>query len=240
MSTWKIVLKTIVISLVFLAILYFLGKTNVQLEPVHVFIALIPFIILLVVSGKLKEIKGPGGLALSLRDEVKKPVSPEQREMKLELDPAIVMHKGSEGELERQITKDPPTTLSFRINRKGYYGEWAIDKYIHELEKLPCFRNVLFANEEGRFKGLMKLNDFKSFLHEHKIVEELESGKILEDSRVIKDSVQIGSTNQLTLSEMERVGKNILAVVDQHDKFLGTITQEEIVRKVLTKVLREA
>lgn len=37
-----------------------------------------------------------------------------------------------------------------------------------------------------------------------------------------------------------RVDTNTLAVVNQREGFVGVITQEEIVRKVLTKVMREA
>lgn len=247
MSAFKTILHTIIISCVFLLVLfivstgnYFVGQAKFELEPVHVFVALVPFVILLIVSGQLKEIRGPGGLAFLLRDEVRKPVSPELREMKLEVEPDIVVAKGGLDVLRNRIAQNPPTTLSFQIGKRGYYGQSAIEEYIRELDQYPCFRNILFTDEHGTFRGFMTVSDFRVLLQGGDIVTNLESGQILEDPKIIKSSVQIGSTNQQALSEMERVGENILAVVDRHEKFVGVITQEEIVRKILTKVLREA
>jgi uncharacterized membrane protein len=244
----QLIKNTIVISLVFFLIIilisvgnYFVNKKEFKIEAVYVFIALVPFIIMLVLSGKLKEISGPGGWTIILRDEARKPLSPELKEMELELDPAIVMDKGTVKTLTERIAQRLPTTLSLQIGKLGYYGEWAIGKYINDLEEgSPHFKNVLFTDELGRFKGFIRANDFKMLMKEDKIVEKIETGRILEDSRILKKSVQIGSTNQQALIEMERVGQNILAVVDRNEKFVGTITQEEIVRKILTKVLREA
>ena len=247
MSTRKLIIQTVVISLMFFLILFIISSENFftnqfrfKLEPLQVFIALIPLIIWLIVSGKLKEIRGPGGIGLSMRDEVKKPVSPELTEMALEVDPAIVKEKGGIDKLRNRIAQSPPTTLSFEVGKENYYGQWAIEEYIRELEKHPDFRVILFTDADGKFKGCMKVSDYKTLLQTGNIVQKLESGQILKDHRVIRNSVQITSTNKQALSEMDRVNVNMLPVVDHEGKFIGVVTQEEIVRKILTKVLREA
>lgn len=80
----RVIPQTVVISAAYLLVLYLIGESGVKLEAIHIFIALVPFIILLVVSGKLKEIRGPGGTGLILRDEVRKSVSLEQSEEKVD------------------------------------------------------------------------------------------------------------------------------------------------------------
>jgi CBS domain-containing protein len=57
--------------------------------------------------------------------------------------------------------------------------------------------------------------------------------------KVVTASVVVGATNQQALSEMDRLDTNTLAVVNRHEEYVGVITQDEIVRKVLARVLRE-
>jgi cytochrome oxidase Cu insertion factor (SCO1/SenC/PrrC family) len=245
MSTDKMVMNTIIISAGFFSLLF--GVTAVgfvlqwfefKLEPVHLFIALIPFVILLIVSGKLKEIKGPGGIALSLRDEVQRPLSPELTQTPLEVEPQPVAVKGRVDRLRTMIEQKSPTTLSFEVGRKDYYGEWAIKKYIKELETRPDFRFILFNDADGKFLGLMKLQNYKSVLLAENIVEKLETRDILQHPKVVKTSVPVNSTNREALEGMDKANTNMLVVVDHQGRFVGVVRQEEIVRKVLAKVLR--
>ncbi len=247
MSKFKVIIQTVVISLTFFVILFIISSENLftnqlgfKIESLHVFIALIPLVIWLIVSGKLKEIKGPGGIGLSMRDEVQKPVSPDLTETTLKIDKAIVREKGGLDELRSRISQVHPTTLSFVVGKKEYYGQWAIGEYIRELGEYPKFRFILFTDAKGKFKGCMKVSDYKNLLQTSDVVEMIESGRILNDDRVIRNSVQITSTNKQALIEMDRVNVNMLAVVDHKDKFIGVITQDEIVRNIITKVLREA
>lgn len=247
MSNLKLIVQTIVFSLLFFLVLYavssdrfFGNRLGFDLEPLHFVIALIPFIILLILSGKLKEIRGPGGIGFSMRDEVQKPVSPELIEMPLEVDPAIVQQKRGIEELRNRIAQNPPTTLSFEVGKKNYYGQWAIEEYVRELERHPNFRFILFTDAHGKFKGCMKVSDYKTLLQTGDIVQKLENGQILKAPRVIKNLIRITSTNKQALNEMERANLNMLPVIDSEEKFVGVVTQEEIVRKILTRVLREA
>ena len=121
----KIIFKNLVVSFVFFVILfvvvyllYLFPKDNpFKIEPIHVFIALVPFVILLIMSGKLQEIKGPGGITLTLKNEAYKPISPEYEERPLEFEPEITVEKGGLDSLRNKVRKNPPTTLSFKTTR---------------------------------------------------------------------------------------------------------------------------
>lgn len=245
MSTLKVIIQTILISLTFFSILFIVSSDNFfanqpenKIEPMHVFIAFIPFIILLLVSGKLKEISGPGGIGLTMRDEVQKPVFPELI-TPLEIEQDIVEEKGRIDTLQDKISKIHPTTLSFEIRKRNFYRENAINSYIRELRKHPNFKFILFTDSEGKFKGCMRVGDFNELMEINNIVQKIENGEILEDPRVIKNFIKITSTNKQALYEMDKMSANILPVVDGEIKFIGILTQEGLVRKILTKVLRE-
>ncbi len=245
MSTVRTVGITIIGSLVFLCLLY--GMANVhyavpaltpEIEPVHVFIALVPFAILLAASGQLKEIRGPGGIALLLRSEAQRSISLEVPEMELEVQPEVVEEKGGTDRLRALLARNPPTTLSFEIGKRDYYARRAIEEYVRELERYPHFRNIIFVDRDGGFKGLMTAADYRVLLQSDDIVSKIETGEILRDPRVIMDSVEAGSTNRQALSAMDRVGANSLAVVDRRARFVGVVTQDEIVRRMLASVAR--
>ena len=114
----KPIIQAIIFSIVFLIIVYAISRLGLKVEAIHIVIALVPFIILLVVSGKLKTFKGPGGLELTLRDEVQRIVAPEFEESPLELKPELIMDKSTVGQLKNLISRGLPTTLSFQLKKK--------------------------------------------------------------------------------------------------------------------------
>jgi CBS domain-containing protein len=244
----KMIFRTVIISVAFFVILYLVVYTDLlipkesglKLEPMHVFVALVPFVVLLIASGKLKEIKGPGGITLSLRDEVRKQITIGFEDEPLKIDPETIHPKDGIEALKRRIADNPPTTLSFQIERRGYYAQWAIVEYIKELKQCPGFRHILFIDKDGQFRGYMNVEDYTRLLYsESDLVSDLESGRVLQQKGVKKDSIRMTFTNKQTLDTMENKNINELAVVDESNRFVGIVTQEEIVRKILTKIMRE-
>lgn len=237
--------NTIIISLVFflllisIVVIHYIITDELTVETTYVFIALIPFIIMLFLSGKLAEISGPGGLGLVLRNEAKSSVSPSIDEP-FEFDESRIMQKGATNMLSRIFTENPPSTLSFHIGKR--YSEEAIRTYLEELSKFPSFQNVVLNSYEGKFEGFVRAEDFKSLVYNLgiEIESEIQDGRILNNPRVIKSYILRESTNQEVLREMDRVRLNVLAVTDSQSRFVGIVSQEEIVRKILTKVVQEA
>jgi len=92
---------------------------------------------------------------------------------------------------------------------------------------------------EGKFRAYMEVADFASLVEEGGVVDKLESASILQHKKTHQVSIGINSSNREALSEMEKADVNELAVVDRSGKFVGLINQEQIVRKVLSKIVRE-
>jgi predicted transcriptional regulator len=72
------------------------------------------------------------------------------------------------------------------------------------------------------------------------IVEHIENGTILQHPAAIRGSVARTATNRQALRRMDALNLSELAVLDEADRFAGTITQDEIVRKILANVIRES
>ena len=238
MKDATIIIQTIIISVVFFILLYFISTLGMtSMDPTIIILALVPFVVWLIVSGKLKEVKGPGGISLTLKDQVQKTVTPESSDEPLAVDPAVIQVKGDSTLLDR-FAKIPATTLSLEIGKTGYYYQEAISQYIEYLSLNPDFKYVLFADNKNHFKGLMKVQEFKTFLDTEDVVPLIENAEILNHPRMSKNTVKDTDSNKNALNEMEALNVNMLAVTNKSGHFIGVVTQEEIVRKILTNVLR--
>jgi len=211
-----------------------------QIEAIYVVIAFTPFVFYLFLSDKLKQFKG-GGIELTLRDEVDKEVTTYKDDEPIEYLPELAGAKAGPDTLRNMLEREHPTTLSFVIGRSGYYANQAIKNYVDELSSLSTFRHVLFEDDQKKFLGYMHADDFRKMLQsDTDIVEQIETGRILQNDTVIQGFIHKDTTNKKALDKMDSLNSNELAVVDKVNRFVGTITQEEIVRKILTKVIREA
>lgn len=85
----------------------------------------------------------------------------------------------------------------------------------------------------------MKVADFVSVVEKGGVVDALESASIMQNKNMCKERIAISSSNREALSVMEKFNVNELAVVNSENRFLGIINQEQIVRKVLSRIVRE-
>ena len=244
----SVFIQTVIVSVIFFIVLFSVSYIDslapndggIKMDPTHVFIALMPFIFLLVASGKLKEIKGPGGIALLMKDEAEREISVEAEGNALDVDPEIVHSKEGFDSLAHMVRENPPTALTFMLMQKNYYIQYAIEEYLRKLTAFSTFKTIVFVSADGHFSGYMKVDDFSMLVGEGGVVELLESGDILRDKRVITQCIGNNSSNRETLSKMEKSNINEMAVIDSKGRFIGLINQEKIVRKILSKLVREA
>lgn len=210
------------------------------IEAIYVAIALAPFVFYLFVGDKLKQFKG-GGIELTLRDEAAKEVEAVTDDAAIEFTPASANEKAGYGALEHMLATEPPTTLAFVVGHPNRYARSAIQTYIDALTTTPQFRHVLFKDTTERFLGYMPASVFRQLLDaDDEIVDRIESGTILQHGAVIRGSVARTATNRQALHRMDALNVSELAVLDDAERFVGTITQDEIVRKILANVIRAA
>ena len=214
----------------------FQPPTDRSVETIYVVVALSPFVFYLFASDKLKQFKG-GGIELTLRDEATKAVEATTDDAPIAFTPASSGEKSGRSALQHMLDTGA-TTLAFIVGRS--YAPSVIREYIDALSTTPAFRHVLFKDPSDAFLGYMHAGDFEHLLQaSDDLVEQIQSGAILQHPGVIRGSVSHTATNRQALRRMDALDLNELAVRDEWDQFAGTITQEEIVRKILANVIRE-
>lgn len=246
MSMIKNIGLTVLISAIFIGTLllvlnFFPPAGNSNIEVIHLFIALFPLLVLLILSGKLAGITGPGGIGLTFKEEARKQISPELSKAKIEVQPENEITKGSVRKVQVDFGDSPPTTLTFVANGGYFYSNDDIKEYLEKLGKFSAFKHILFTDIGGEFQGFMPAEAFKDLIDkdEINIANEISSGAILKHPKTNTGSVRIDSSNQQALNEMDRLDRNMLAVVDRHERFVGVVYQDEIVRKVLANIMRQ-
>jgi hypothetical protein len=205
------------------------------IEPTFVVVAFVPFLIYLGVTGRLERFSG-GGFELRLREQADKTVTPQRTDDTIEVTPEETQQKGSLAALVDRET--PPTALSFRTGAENIYAPSVIYQYLETLGDNPDFRYIVFTDSVGGFEGYMHANEFEYLFETTEVTDELESGVILTRDGVITASVSSESTNRETLRKMDQRNISELAVVDSANQFVGVITQDEIVRKLLSSAVR--
>lgn len=231
------------VSVVFYLVLFgLLVVTEVTVPtPELAFIALIPFLVLLISSGRIQELRF-GDLSMKFQQAIQGDISPDITGETFDVEPEGVETKGGESHLDRMI-QNQRSTLAFRVGSR--YSSGFIHRYLERnLKENPNFQYVLFTEPDGRFRGVMNAADFVSYvwLHENEgddIVSAIHSGDILDAEQVVKTRIQEGSTVGEARRKMEAVDENTLAVIDSNDRFVGVLTNEEVTSRLLTRLTKE-
>lgn len=241
MAQWEEIIQTTVVSVYFLVIFMGLGVldqtylSGAFTNPTLVGVALVPVLLFLAVTGRLQRFSG-GGFEVVLQEQARKFVSPDASE-EVDVNPERLDPKIRESELGK-IKERAPTGLTFELGREGFYELGAIEEYLEALETL---RYVVFTNADGQFEGYAPVDAFSRLLanFEVDVVHEIETGEITDRPIVRTDAIRSDSTNKECLQKMDDREVDELAVVNSDKSFVGVITQNAIIRKLMSSALRD-
>jgi predicted transcriptional regulator len=71
------------------------------------------------------------------------------------------------------------------------------------------------------------------------VVDEIETGEIIDRAIVRTEAIGSDSTNRECLQEMDDRNVTELAVVDSENTFVNIVTQDAIIRKLMSSALSE-
>lgn len=249
----RYIVETVVISVVFYLVLFgLLVLTDVNAPTLElVFIALVPFIVLLVASGRIQELRF-GDLSMKFQQAVQGGISPDITSEPFEVEQADVEVKGGPDKIERMI-EGKRSSLAFRIG--SWYSTDLIRRYLRRnLRENPEFRYVLFNERDGRFRGFMNAADFVAYVwlragddgggqgtgdDGDPVVTAIRDGEILEEETVIKTRIQVGSTLGEAMRKLDATDSDTLAVVDTDDEFVGVLSSENVTSQVLGRLMSD-
>lgn len=219
-----------------------------QGDAVLVTVLLVPAVIYLVVSGRLEELKGPGGLELRLVRIARETVTPADQTIAPTVDTMAVVQKMGLSDLQqvlRNIDEAKPTVMRMTLGgapSSGVYLPYhpdALLAYLDALAQVRNFKLVVLVDEHGEFVACMAHWTLRGILNDRALGREF-VGAINEDDRdrvlrypgTITSAITSATTNAEALREMERYSLESLLVVDDGTP-KGVVERERILTNML-------
>lgn len=233
--------ETVLISAVFYLVLFGLLVTTELTVPTPelVFVALVPFLVLLISSGRIQEFRF-GDLSMKFQQAVQGGISPSITSENFDIVEEDMTEKRGEGALEEMIDRQG-STLVFTIG--GGYSSTYIHRYLRRnLEENPEFRYVLFEDQVGQFRGFMEGADFVAYVwlqdtENGGIEGAIRNGLVLDADSLVTDRIYDGSTLGEARQKLAAADGDSLAVVNTDDEFIGVLTRENVTNQLLTGVM---
>jgi hypothetical protein len=138
---------------------------RIEIKPVDVGIALIPFVLWMATAGIFKKVEVPGILSFETADAIVSaaaaPIDLQVTKMPI----SVLKADTKEGVFEiPRLIKSGTQVLSFRLGYKGYYGP-AIWMYFNHLLRSPIFKYALITDEKGSLFGLFDAGKLTALLN---------------------------------------------------------------------------
>ncbi|HHO58808.1 MAG TPA: hypothetical protein ENJ64_01100 [Thiotrichales bacterium] len=144
---------------------------KVEIKPVDVGIALIPFILWMATAGIFKKVEVPGILSLETADVI---VSAAAAPIKLQVSkmPVTALRADAKRGVEEipEMLHNGTQILSFKLGYSGYYGP-AIWMYFNNLVASPAFRYAIITDKNGALFGLFDARRLTTLLNPENNIE---------------------------------------------------------------------
>ena len=232
----------VIISLIIFTLIKNWLTGDKTIDAMITFLAILPFIIYLAVSGKISEFKG-GGLEFKFNNASNAEISFKSEEVVCAEEEIIA--KGGvvmlRSKIMPKIAKNPSSTLSLVPEKKRYeYSYSVVKEYLEELTKFDFFKYVLFVDENNVFKGYIHARNLLAQLLDisqgEKIINKINNGDVENIPGFREHYIKENKTNREALRDMEEKGITDIAVVDKDMKFKGFTNQDMITTRIINNL----
>lgn len=246
-------IRAIGISILFLVlgfgVLWF-AKSVISIEGDMVFISLllIPILVYVIISGKLEELKGPGGLEAKFVKAAAEAISIASDEVKPSVEEMQVVLKENLSVLEkkrRELNEAQPIVMIMELGKGDYYRREVVLEYLEMLSQFRNFKFVVFVDNNNRFVAYMPSWALKGLLSKPQLgfefIREINEGHKQELFRypgIVRDTIRMQSTNAEALGEMTRQNLEALVVTDENNELKGVVEREQVLSKMMLSLTR--
>jgi hypothetical protein len=204
-----------------------------------------PILIYAIISGSLKELRGPGGVGASFNSEVAEPVSKKLSSVRVSIDDES-KHIVSSGETQplQQVTQlsDHQTQPIFMDVTFGK-GDYTLEALRDQVESHYLFRSfelVVFLTRDGYFLAFMPAWAAKQTLNDpakgQEFVDLINRGNtelLLSWPGVVSKSISTEATNAEALREMVKYNSRVLVVTDGKSRVAGIAEREQVIGRMM-------
>jgi len=242
-DTMAILVSILFLALGFAAVWLLREVLKLEGDAIYVSLLFVPILVYVIVSGRLGELKGPGGLEAKFVN-----VAEESLELGSEIIESAVgememIAKGGARELRNRIgqfDESKPIILTLTLGREGYYhrGMWL--QYLEALSQYRTFRFVVFLDRDDRFTAyipswaVLRILRMEALGDEFvSIINQGNTGELQRYPGVVTRAVSTQSTNVEALREMTAQNLDALVIIDQDRRVKGVVEREQLLSKLL-------
>lgn len=246
-------LKAILFSVLFLALgilVAWLARQYLRLEGDAIFITILiaPVLVYLIFSGRLTELRAPGGLEAKFVGVAEQSVELTSETIEASVNDMEIVAKGGIRELQKQIRRldeSKPIILTLTLGKQGYYRRDALLQYIETLAQYHTFKFVVILDKENNFVAYIPSVKISQLLRLPALGDEfvwmVNEGNVQELQRypgIITKTISTDSTNLNALKEMTQQNLEALVVTGNDQKLKGVVEREQIISKLLLGISR--
>jgi CBS domain len=244
-------------SLLFLALgfgaIYAVSKVaEVKDGVVLAALLIVPALLYLLLSGRVSDVKGPGGLEVRLSEVAREPIPLRGKDpgtSALSYERVRAVERGrTESFLEhiRDITPDDPVVLTLTLGSGPIDGKAAAD-YARGLTQFPRFRFVAIVDSGGALISYMQERAFRHLVESDVVdtralldnIEHKNVGAVRSYPGMIVSTVTRKTSIAQSLREMERLRTNAL-LVTQDGRIEGIVERDHVANALLLSLIDEA
>jgi CBS domain-containing protein len=212
-------------------------------------VLIVPALLYMLLSGRVSDLKGPGGLEVRLAAVANKPIPLHARDpgtSALSYERVRAVERGrTESFLQhiRDITPEDPVVLTLTLGSGPIDGKAAAD-YARGLTQFPRFRFVAIVDSHGKLICYMKESAFRHLIESDVVdteqllgdIEQKNVGAVRSYPGMIVSTVTRNTSMVDSLREMERLRTNAL-LVTADDRIEGIVERERVANALLLSLI---
>jgi CBS domain-containing protein len=211
---------------------------------------IVPALLYLLLSGQVKDLKGPAGFELSLIEVANQriPLSGPGGSAKLSYEPVSFIEKGREetfADRTRGIPDEAPVVLTFTLGTRINGPEAA--NYAKLLTQFPRFKYVAILDSQGKLVTYIDERAFRHMieadpLYAQELLNDIERpdvGKVKAFRGMIPYTVTARASIVDTLRKMERTRRNALLVTEE-GAIKGIVERDRLANALLLSMIDRA
>jgi hypothetical protein len=234
------------------AAIYVVAKVaDVKDGGVLAVVLIVPALLYLMLSGRVNELKGPGGLEVRLSEAANRTIPVHGKDTPasaLAYEELRAVETGRRESFLRRIhdiTPTEPVILTMTLGSGPIDGE-AVANYARGMTQFPRFRFVAIVDSSGHLISYMEERAFRHLIEADVIdaqellnnIQHQNVGEIRKAAGMIVDTVTPGTSIADTLREMERLRLNAL-LVTENAQVKGIVERERLANALLLSLIDE-
>lgn len=219
-----------------LGIMWFARKiADVQGDAVLTSLVLLPALAYIALSGRLSELKGPGGMSATFVKVAGAEVTPTGQNL-ITAETVQIIEKASFDELRArasQIRANEPVLMTLTLGK--HYTTADLEAYIGYLSQYPRFKLVAVVEKDEQFLGcispqtLLGIARFPIGQQFVDAVARADANEVFYFPGTLREQMLTNETNVRALQRMTALKLDAMAIVDANRRVLGVVERDQLV-----------